>query len=116
MAAQVVAYNANMQKLWSTIVDKGGFAWDLFGGGAFHGVGMKESSCRSVLGNICSANNRQDSTAAFYKMNPCRDLSKPCPLLEKGAPKAPTDDEMCSCTGKALLLDRGVMCGCPTRR
>ena len=87
MAESVQAYNLNMDTLWRTIVEKGGFAWDLFGGGdAFHGVWMKESQCRTSLGRICSSDNNQDANAIFYKMNnPCRDLAKPCPLLEQGA-------------------------------
>ena len=88
MAESVKAYNGNMVTLWEKIVEKGGFAWDLFGGGgAFHGVGMKESTCRASLeNNICSAKNNQDARATFYKMNnPCRDLTKPCPLLENCA-------------------------------
>ena len=31
MAESVKAYNANMVTLWEKIVEKGGFAWDLFG-------------------------------------------------------------------------------------
>ena len=84
MADSVQAYNKNMDTLWRTIVQKGGFAWDLFGGGAFGGVGVKESTCRAALANICSPNNEQDSRASFYKMSPCRDPTKDCPLLDKG--------------------------------
>jgi hypothetical protein len=75
MADSVSSYNANVDTLWKTIVAKGGFAWDLFGGGeAFHGVKMKPQQCLSVLARVCSAQNEQNAHAVFYKMSPNNDL------------------------------------------
>jgi hypothetical protein len=74
MADSVQAYNTNMETLWSTIVERGGFAWDLFQGGKFFGVKTKEPKCLSILRNICGPNNEQDAVAEFYKMSPGESL------------------------------------------
>lgn len=70
MADSVAAYNANMNTLWSTIVQAGGFAWDLFQGGNFFGVKEKTPQCLSSLRSICGPQNQQDATARFWKMSP----------------------------------------------
>jgi len=117
MEASVTAYNANMLTLWDTIVEHGGFAWDLFGGeGTFYGVKSKQAQCLSELKEICSSRNKNDGQAQFYKMSPSNlELRAGGARERDGAGReSEIDEDLGAQYTAAFLLSRGKVL-CPFR-